>query len=374
MNTSEFFIGLMSGTSLDSIDAVLVNFPQGKPKLVGSLSSELPNHIRKQILQLNSSGDHEIEVLADLDPLLGKLFANSCLALLDKFSIDPSVVCAIGSHGQTIRHRPHKGYTLQIGDPNVIAELTGITTVADFRRRDLAAGGQGAPLVPAFHYQCFHSCVRNRVIVNIGGMANITLLPASLDEVVVGYDTGPGNVLLDSWIAQQRGLSYDADGDWAASGSIHTALLEQFMSEPYFNEPFPKSTGRELFNAKWIQQQLAQTLSDNHQKLMTDADIQATLTEVTAKSITHAILSHSLTEPEIYICGGGSHNKFLLDRLSLHLNTQVQSTEVLGLHPDWVEACAFAWLAYRTLNHQSGNLAAVTGAKGERILGGIYLA
>jgi len=374
MNTSEYFIGLMSGTSLDSIDAVLVSFQQGTPKLIGSLTSELPDDIRKLILQLNSSGDAEIELLANLDPLLGKLFAQTCLTLLDKYSIDPSVVSAIGSHGQTIRHLPHKNYTLQIGDPNVIAELTGITTVADFRRRDLAAGGQGAPLVPAFHYQCFNSSTRNRVIVNIGGMANITILPASLDEPVVGYDTGPGNVLIDSWIAQHQNLPYDANGQWAASGNINSHLLTQFLSEPFFNQPFPKSTGRELFNKEWINTNILKTLSKTAEKSISEVDIQATLTELTAKSVADAIKDHSLFEPEIYICGGGSHNKHLLDRLSFHLNSHVQSTEALGLHPNWVEACAFAWLAYRTLNHKTGNLAAVTGAKGERILGGIYLA
>ena len=374
MNTSEYFIGLMSGTSLDSIDAVLVSFHQDTPKLIGSLTNELPDGIRKLILQLNSSGIAEIELLADLDPLLGKLFAHTCLTLLDKYSIDPSLVCAIGSHGQTIRHLPHKEYTLQIGDPNVIAELTGITTIADFRRRDLAAGGQGAPLVPAFHYQCFHSSTRNRVIVNIGGMANITLLPSNTDKPIVGYDTGPGNVLIDSWITQHQNLPFDTNGEWAASGNINTLLLTQFLSEPFFNQPFPKSTGRELFNNDWINTNVLKTVSGTKEKSISEADIQATLTELTAKSIADAIKCHSLKESEIYICGGGSHNKYLLSRLSFHLNCQVQSTETLGIHPNWVEACAFAWLAYRTLNHKAGNLAAVTGAKGDRILGGIYLA
>lgn len=366
MPPADYFIGLMSGTSLDSIDAVLVSFEQGSLTLHDSQSTPLPASLRQQILALNTSGTDEIEQLAELDPELGRLFADACLALLHRNQLKPAQIRAIGSHGQTLRHRPTKGYSLQVGDPNVIAEQTGITTVADFRRRDLAAGGQGAPLVPAFHHQCFHSTNHNRVLINIGGMANITLLPADPEKPVIGYDTGPGNVLIDTWIQQQRDLPYDKDGAWATSGKVIDSLLNRWLSDPFFSAPYPKSTGRELFNERWLQRHI--------QPQMQAEDIQATLTELTARSIAIAIQQHALISPEVYLCGGGSHNNSLKQRLEQHLGFGTQSTAVLGLHPDWVEACAFAWLAYRTINHQSGNLAAVTGARGERILGGIYLA
>lgn len=366
MPPADYFIGLMSGTSLDSIDAVLVSFDEGTPTLHARQSTPLPDAVRQQTLQLNTPGPDEIEQLADLDPELGRLFASASLALLEAQQLKPAQVRAIGSHGQTLRHRPAKGYSLQIGDPNIIAELTGITTVADFRRRDLAAGGQGAPLVPAFHQECFHSSAHDRILVNIGGMANITLLPADTAKTVIGYDTGPGNVLIDTWIQQQRDLPYDKGGAWAASGKVIDSLLNHWLSEPFFSAPYPKSTGRELFNADWFLRHI--------QTQIRPEDIQATLTELTARSIALAIQQHDLKTPEVYLCGGGSHNTLLKQRLEHHLGFSIQSTAVLGLDPDWVEACAFAWLAYRTVNHQSGNLAAVTGARGERILGGIYLA
>lgn len=370
MTSSDLFIGIMSGTSLDSIDTVLVEFDEGYPKLIATHNAELPENLRCEILTLNTSGSDEIERLASLDPRLASVFAESCLELLRRHNISPKAIKAIGSHGQTIRHRPEKGFSLQIGDPNIIAELTGITTIADFRRRDLAAGGQGAPLVPAFHYQCFQSTQKDRVIINIGGMANITLLPKESTGKVIGYDTGPGNVLLDYWAEHSFGKSYDLKGLFAKSGSINMALLDSFLAEPYFDAPYPKSTGRELFNAQWLSMHLQQSIKSE----IKPEDVQSTLTELTATSIAKAILSHQLSSPEIYVCGGGSHNDYLLNRLANQLNLPVSTTETLGLHPDWVEACAFAWLAYRTLNHQSGNLPAVTGAKGERILGGIYMA
>lgn len=366
MPAHEYYIGLMSGTSLDSIDAVLINFNSSTPQLIAQLSSALPSSVRQRILALNSSGHDEIEHMAELDPLLGKLFAQACLELMEQQGIDSDQVKGIGSHGQTIRHRPQKGYTLQIGDPNIIAELTGITTVADFRRRDMAAGGQGAPLVPAFHSQCFHSKMHDRVIINIGGMANITLLPKTADHPVVGYDTGPGNVLLDSWIAEHHSSRFDTQGAWAASGSVNQPLLRRYLSDPFFSASYPKSTGRELFNQAWITQNLTPGIPLE--------DVQSTLAELTAITIANAIQSHALTQPEIYVCGGGSHNVDLINRIEKALTLTVSTTSIIGLDPDWVEASAFAWLAFRTLNHMSGNLPAVTGASGERILGGIYVA
>ena len=366
MQASNMFIGLMSGTSLDSIDAALVSFVNNQPKLEGYYNKQISHAVRAQILHLNQSGQDEIEHLATLDPLLGHLFADACLELLEKCAIAPSDITAIGSHGQTLRHRPNKGYSLQIGDPNVIAERTGITTIADFRRRDLAAGGQGAPLVPAFHATCFRSDHCDRVIVNIGGMANITLLPANQNALVLGYDTGPGNVLLDAWALKHLNKPYDAHGEWARSGKLCPSLLNRFMSDPFFALPFPKSTGRELFNTDWLNQHLDPYLPPE--------DVERTLTELTAISISDAIQSHSRKQTKVFVCGGGSHNTFLLERIRSHLNCSVSTTKELGLDPDWVEACAFAWLAYRTINHQTGNLKSVTGAKGERVLGGIYLA
>ncbi len=369
MTKPQLYIGLMSGTSLDSIDAALVSFECDGPSLLATHSLALPAELKAQILALNSPGANEIEQLAELDPLLGCYFAEAVNQLLNKSGTDKQQITALGSHGQTLRHRPEKGYSLQIGDPNVIAERTGITTVADFRRRDLAAGGQGAPLVPAFHRHCFHSKQHDRVIVNIGGMANLTLLPADPHAEVIGYDTGPGNVLIDSWALEHTGQPFDHDGQWAASGRLLPTLLDFYLEEPFFSAAYPKSTGRELFNADWINKQVSQLNCPARPE-----DVQHTLTELTAITLANAIKQHRLSSAEIFLCGGGSHNQFLRQRLSAHLQTDVQTTQDLGLDPDWVEACAFAWLAYRTLQKLSGNLVAVTGAAGERILGGIYTA
>lgn len=365
----QLYIGLMSGTSLDSIDAALVSFDITGLSLLATHSLALPLELKAQILTLNSPGANEIEQLAELDPQLGRYFAEAVNQLLNKSGTDKQQITAIGSHGQTLRHRPEKGYSLQIGDPNVIAEQTGITTVADFRRRDLAAGGQGAPLVPAFHRHCFHSKQHDRVIVNIGGMANLTLLPADTHAEVIGYDTGPGNVLIDSWALQHTGNPFDLNGEWAASGKQLPGLLNYYLEEAFFTAPHPKSTGRELFNFDWIIKQINRL--DYQPK---PEDVQHTLTELTAITLAREIQQHRQDSVEVFLCGGGSHNCFLRQRLSDHLEIQVQTTQALGLDPDWVEACAFAWLAHRTLNKQSGNLMAVTGAAGERVLGGIYIA
>lgn len=369
MTEPQLYIGLMSGTSLDSIDAALVSFDMTGPSLLASHSLALPTELKAQILALNAPGNNEIEQLVELDPRLGRYFAEAVNQLLHKSGTAKQQITAIGSHGQTLRHRPEKGYSLQIGDPNVIAEQTGITTIADFRRRDLAAGGQGAPLVPAFHRHCFHSKQHDRFIVNIGGMANLTLLPADMHAEVIGYDTGPGNVLIDSWALEHTGQPFDHDGRWAASGRLLPTLLNFYLEEPFFSAAYPKSTGRELFNADWINTQIKRLDCP-----VRPEDVQHTLTELTAITLANAIQQHRLNSAEIFLCGGGSHNQFLRQRLSAHLHTDVRTTQALGLDPDWVEACAFAWLASRTLQKQSGNLAAVTGAAGERILGGIYTA
>ncbi|WP_370279166.1 anhydro-N-acetylmuramic acid kinase [Pontibacterium sp.] len=368
MSAEGIYIGLMSGTSLDGIDVVAVRFSP-EFELICSHSFELPEEVRSQILAICSPGDNEIDRMGLLDQTLAKLFADAALELIDKHGLDKDEIAAIGSHGQTIRHRPESAFTLQIGNPSLIAEHTGITTVADFRPRDMAAGGEGAPLVPAFHKALFRCTNKPRIILNIGGMANITWLPADSNEKVLGYDTGPGNVLMDSWIARHLNKNYDAHGNWAATGTADELLVRQMLSLPYFSQPAPKSTGREQFNMAWLEAEIARCNSPvSHQ------DIQATLLELTARSIADQIqLFNRDTNPEVYVCGGGSHNDTLLNRLSTLLpDNTIKTTQALNLHPDWVEAAAFGWLAKQTLNNLPGNLPDVTGAKGERILGAIY--
>ncbi|MEH6825154.1 MAG: anhydro-N-acetylmuramic acid kinase [Motiliproteus sp.] len=369
--TDGYYIGLMSGTSLDGIDAVIVDYSQKPIKLIASATRALPIELKKTLLALTQPGDNEIEQLGRADVQFSRLQADIINDLLLQSKLQPTQITAIGSHGQTIRHRPAgtTPFSLQIGDPNTLAELTGITVVADFRRRDLAAGGQGAPLVPAFHAELFASIDADRVILNVGGMANITLLPKNSSQPVIGYDTGPGNILIDSWIGRHRQQGFDRRGDWARSGQVDSQLLALLLQLDYFDQAPPKSTGREQFNLDWIDQQL-----DKLPQQICAADVQTTLTELTACSIAAAILKQGLCDAEIYICGGGAHNDYLLERLRRLLDTfTITTTTSLGLPADWVEACAFAWLAKRCLIQLPGNLPAVTGARGDRILGGIYL-
>jgi anhydro-N-acetylmuramic acid kinase len=275
-------------------------------------------------------------------------------------------VRAIGCHGQTLRHRPADGYTLQIGNAALLAEFTGIAVVADFRSRDIAAGGQGAPLVPAFHAQALRHPDIHRVIANIGGIANVTDLP--VDGPVRGWDTGPGNLLLDAWIKRHRGAHYDRDGAWAAGGAVHPGLLAALAKHPYLQQPPPKSAGREQFNLDGLDVSLSSL-----NEAIAPSDVQATLLEFTAMSLCEAVKRECGRAQELYVCGGGAHNGALMARITTHLpNVRVATTTALGIDPDWVEALAFAWLARQTLHHQPGNLPAVTGARGERILGAIY--
>jgi len=363
------YIGLMSGTSVDGIDAALVSIPvNGQLALLATHQHPFPAVIRNAIQALMQPGPNEIEREGEMDVQMGHLFAEATHALLAKSGISASSIRAIGSHGQTIRHRPHAAhpFSRQIGNPSVIAEETGITTVADFRSRDLAAGGEGAPLVPAFHRWLFHKPGTRRAIVNIGGVANITWLPASENNAVLGFDTGPGNTLLDQWIARHRNEPYDRDGTWAASGRVQKDLLAQLMAEDYFAKAPPKSTGREYFNLAWLEQQLVGILAPE--------DIQATLAELTAVSIAQGLKLLPDKVGEIYLCGGGTHNSHLVARLRALLpDISVATTEILGLDPDWVEAAAFAWLAHRTLAGHAGNIPSVTGARHPVLLGGIYL-
>lgn len=366
---SELYIGLMSGTSMDAIDAVLVDFAQGL-RLVGTHSIPLPDELRGRLVALSQSGPDEIERLGRTDVELGRLFATAANGVLASSEHHAAEVRAIGSHGQTIRHRPQGSlpFTLQISDPNTIAEDTGIAVVADFRRRDMAAGGQGAPLVPAFHASVFGHADHDRVILNLGGIANITVLPAGHPEQAYGFDTGPANTLMDAWSQRCRHISYDAGGEWAASGDVHPALLERLLAHAYFRQPAPKSTGREDFHLAWLEQELAAI-----PERIDAEDVQATLLELTAASVASAIQQTKLTPGEVLLCGGGAFNTALWHRLQALLpGWALHSTADFGLAPGWVEAAAFAWLARQTLLGLPGNLAAVTGARGPRILGGVY--
>ncbi len=365
---SDLYAGLMSGSSLDAIDAVLVRFDPG-PELIAHHSHPLPPALVAQIDALTRPGDDELKRLGVADVELGNCFADAVLALLDQAGVAASAVRAIGSHGQTVRHepRPPHRHSLQIGDPNLIAERTGISTVADFRRRDMAAGGQGAPLVPAFHRAMLHDPVRDRVVLNIGGIANLTLLPAAADAPVSGFDTGPGNALMDAWIQQHQGRPYDQGGAWAASGQVQPEPLTRLLDEAYFHEAPPKSTGRDYFNLDWLERGWPDVSA------WRPADVQATLLELTAFTIADAIRQTAADSCEVLVCGGGLHNTRLMQRLQERLPEQtLRSTASCGLEPDWVEAMAFAWLAHQTLQRQPGNVPAVTGARHAVILGAIY--
>ncbi len=362
------FIGLMSGTSMDGIDVVLADFDD-QPRLLASHSHPIPSSLHTRLVTLSTANSaHEIRLLGETDRLFGECLASAAITLMSKAGVDASRVAAIGSHGQTVRHAPNNkpAWTMQIGDPNTIAELTGITTVADFRRRDVAAGGQGAPLVPAFHQAVFQHPDRDRVVLNIGGMANITILPANEQAPVTGFDTGPGNVLMDEWVRLHEQRDFDRDGRWAATGTCNDTLLQRLLSDVYFQAPPPKSTGRETFNLDWLYGFI-------HRQPVAPADVQATLTELTAATVADAILRHAPATDEVLVCGGGAHNSLLMDRLRAHLpGHAIETTAAYGIAPDWVEAMAFAWLARQTLLGLPGNLPAVTGARESRILGAIH--
>jgi anhydro-N-acetylmuramic acid kinase len=363
----ERYLGLMSGTSADGVDAALLHCDGPSMTLEATLCVPLAPELRAAINDLCSSGADEVERLGRLDRELGAAFAAAALRLLAEAGVTPDAVRAIGSHGQTVRHRPDgdPAFTLQIGDPNTIAEITGITTVGDFRRRDIAAGGEGAPLAPAFHRARFACAGRRRAIVNIGGIANATLLDG--ERLLGGFDTGPGNTLLDHWARENLGRPLDAGGAWAAGGRPIDALLTRCQGDPYFQRRGPRSTGRETFSPAWLQAQLAD-LAD-----LAPRDVQATLAELTARTIVGALQRAGFAAEDIYVCGGGAHNADLLRRLRAAAQpAQVGTTAELGIDPDWVEAAAFAWLARQTVHGLAGNAPAVTGAAGERVLGAIY--
>jgi len=369
----------MSGTSLDGVDVALVKFNNAdvdeahQPQVLHTHFLAYPPRIRAQILALQHPTENELESSSLLANALAKLYATAVNQLLSNANISSEAITAIGCHGQTIRHRPSFqdgiGFTLQIGNAALLSELTGITVVSDFRSRDIAAGGQGAPLVPAFHQAIFASKQLNRAIINIGGIANITYL-ANTGEIL-GFDSGPGNMLLDAWIKQHQNLDYDANGAWAATGVIIEPLLSSMLTEPYFALPPPKSTGRDLFNDTW----LAQYLLNTHYR---PQDVARTLVALTAHTIDEALRQNCNQKSggivnEVYLCGGGAHNNLLKAELQTLLgSTKVSTTDTLGIGIDWLEAIAFAWLAKQCLSGLTANLPAATGAAGARILGAIY--
>ncbi|KAF1003281.1 MAG: Anhydro-N-acetylmuramic acid kinase [Pseudomonas sp.] len=358
------YLGVMSGTSLDGLDIALVE--QGSSTtLLASHYIPMPPDLRSELLALCASGPDELARAALAENRWVGLAAEGIQELLARQNLDATAVRAIGSHGQTVRHEPQLGFTVQIDNPALLAELTGIDVIADFRRRDVAAGGQGAPLVPAFHQALFAVPDKQRAVLNIGGFSNVSLLAA--DQPVRGFDCGPGNVLLDSWIHHCRGEHYDRDGAWAASGRVDERLLQQFLSDPFFAARGPKSTGRERFNLGWLLQHL------ERQPNLAAADVQATLLELSATSIAHSLLDAMPDCDEVLVCGGGAFNAQLMQRLAAHLpRAQVCSTATQGVAPEWIEAMAFAWLAHRFLERAPGNCPEVTAAQGPRILGALY--
>ena len=374
------YLGLISGTSADGIDVALVEFADAQPAtplratLVAARTYRWETALRTRLVELGQGGDcRSLDELGTLDVRIAGAFADAALALLAEAGVAAGAVRALGSHGQTVRHRPagaafdgRDPFTLQLGDGHLIAERTGIPTVADFRRRDVAAGGHGAPLLPALHAALLQVPDEARAVLNLGGIANLTLLPP--DGPVRGFDTGPANALLDAWCERHTGAAFDADGAFAASGTVDEALLATLRAEPWFALPPPKSTGREQFHLDWVQQHLG-TASRRPQ------DVQATLLELSAATVAEALLATQPDTARLLACGGGVHNPLLLRRIAARLpGVTVESTAAHGVDPDFVEAMGFAWLARQTLAGRAGNLPSVTGARGPRVLGAIHAA
>lgn len=366
-DASALFVGLISGTSADGIDAVLARFVNGRPQLLDGITHPWPTSLRDQLLTLGQAQERiDLDALGQLDVAIGACFGEATNALLAKAKVAAGDVVAVGSHGQTVRHRPDGRwpFTMQLGDPSVIAEGCGITVVADFRRADVAAGGQGAPLLPAMHAMLLDAQPDARAVLNLGGIANVTYLAGN--GRVTGFDTGPANGLLDAWCLRHRGEAYDHDGRFAAQGHVDEALLARLLEDPYFSQPPPKSTGREHFHLAWLDARLA-TVTHRPE------DVQATLMALTVRSIGDAMARHAHDAADVLVCGGGVHNPVLMEALQSALGPRpVRSTAAFGVDPDFLEALAFAWLARQRLLELPGNLPAVTGARGLRVLGAIH--
>lgn len=366
---ANYFIGLNSGTSVDGIDAALVSFGDASVEILSTRAHPYPSELRQRLIAaIRQPKQCTIDEMGQLDSWAGECFRDATLALLSDAKVDAGRVAAIGSHGQTLRHQPdaEHAFTIQIGDPSVIAKGTGITTIADFRRADLALGGQGAPLTPLFHEWLYRQAGSSQAVLNIGGIANITILPAD-DSESSGFDTGPGNTLLDAWINKHHDKQYDHNGGWAAEGNVDDSLLARLLTDPYFQATPPKSTGFEHFNLEWLEATGTAGIAP--------VDVQATLCALTARSVTAAIRTYAPDTSNVLVCGGGVHNAELMQQLDVALaNIQVNSTAVAGLDPDWVEAAAFAWLALRNMSGLTGNLPRVTGARRATVLGAIFSA
>ncbi len=366
---TEFYLGLMSGTSADGVDAVVAEFDgENFRQLRGTLHHEYSVDLRKRLLEISVNQPAlSLRELAELDAAVAEAFASAANRLLLAEAINSEQITALGSHGQTIFHDGPRGLTIQLGDPNRIAEITGITTVGDFRRRDLALGGQGAPLVPGFHQSLFGNTEEKRCVLNIGGIANITLLPDAATATVVGFDTGPGNALMDEWMQLHCGALYDRNGEFAASGRVHTPLVEALLADPYFAKAPPKSTGRDYFRLAWMHERFPAVNE------LAIKDVQASLCDVTALSITESISAVMPLGNRVLVCGGGARNSFLMRRLGVMLpELEIEPTDTYGLQAEWIEAAAFAWLAMRRMHGLPGNLPAVTGARASAVLGGVY--
>ena len=366
----DFYIGLMSGTSLDGVDGVVVDFADGRCRVIAHHSLPFPAPLKAEMLALNTAGDNELHRAAIAANQLVGLYAQVVAGLLYTADVDASAIRAIGAHGQTVRHCPtgniaSTGYTIQLNNPALLAERTGIDVVADFRSRDVAAGGQGAPLVPAFHKAVFGRADLDIAILNIGGIANVSLL--SKNGEVLGFDTGPGNVLMDAWVGLHKGLPYDAHGAWAASGRVNEPLMAQMLQDTYFAKPIPKSTGRDLFHWAWLELHLKAFPA------VSAADVQATLAELTAVSVADAIKGHFSSGETLYVCGGGALNDYLMQRLqAAKPQMLIQTTDALGIPVMQVEATAFAWLAKKCVERSPLNLQKITGASSARVLGAVY--
>lgn len=366
----QLYLGAISGTSVDGLDLALLSV-RNEIRVVAAATEPLPAALQQTLLSLGQPGEDDLDSFGQADAELGEFIGQAILGFLESTGHAPADISAIGSHGQTVRHRPagNHPFTLQIGDPNRIAELTGITTVADFRRRDMAAGGQGAPLVPPFHAALFRSADEHRAVLNLGGIGNFTLLPRQPDAHTSGFDTGPGNALMDDWIRHRRQRPFDQHGDWAASGQLDPALLQSLLEDAFLAAPPPKSTGREHYNLAWLNAQLERHLQGRDAD---DADVQATLCAFTAESVTRALANWGEQTQRVIVCGGGRHNRTLLAAIAERLWCPVETSEDHGVDGDSVEAAAFAWLAHQTLNGQPGNEPAVTGARDYRVLGAVY--
>lgn len=367
----ELFIGLMSGTSLDGVDGVLLDLSGTRLHILAYASAPLSQNLTQELLALNSPGTNELHRAALAANALVRVYAQVVTDLLTTAKVNATDVTAIGAHGQTVRHQPQAfdgiGYTLQLNNPALLAELTGIDVIADFRSRDVAAGGQGAPLVPAFHQSVFGRAGHTVATLNIGGISNLTVLGPQLADDVLGFDCGPGNALMDAWCQQHRGQPFDANGAWAAAGQVHSRLLTALLAEPYFAQAAPKSTGRDLFNWHWLTSKLTQFST------VTPVDVQATLTELTASACAASVQHYAHESQQLIVCGGGAFNGHLMARLQAHLPAlKVSQSQAHGIPPLQVEAAAFAWLARKMVLREPLNLPKITGAQGARVLGALY--